>query len=84
MTKYIIFDNAEIEIPIVFPTLIQHKDMAAMVKTKYPDAKPISAGFCRLVDEKLVCGGDSVSLQLKPRPEDSELLTQLFKNPDFI
>ncbi len=46
---------------------------------RFMDGDPISAGFYYLtvVDDKIVakCYGDSVSLNLKSLPEDSELLT---------
>jgi hypothetical protein len=42
---------------IIFPTIIEH--------SKFKNLNPISAGFCYISDEKVVCFGESVSLGLK-------------------
>ena len=56
---------------IIFPEVINHSTF------KY--LNPISAGFCHIQDRKVVCFGDSVSLNLKSKEDDSEKATfQLF------
>ena len=57
---------------IVFPDTIQHNE--------FKNWNPISAGFCYIEDNGTVkCFGESVSLDLKSLPEDSEILRkQLF------
>jgi hypothetical protein len=53
--------------------------------------EPVSAGFCYLETEKDVmygtskvtvrCFGESISMKLKSRPEDSEIITEKLNNP---
>jgi hypothetical protein len=69
-SKYIILDN-DLETPIVFSPLLEHVDVAA--------GKPvISAGMCyRAEDGVFGTYGESVSLQVKSRPEkDPEILNR--------
>ena len=74
--KYIIFDNELIVYIIVFPDCLQHQNIALLFGDYN---KPISAGFISLRDNKAQCYGESVSLKLKSRPEDSKLAQrQLF------
>lgn len=67
-------DKNSMPIIIVFPVNINHRDMAfAMRKIGYRHCE--SAGF---VDEFLQCYGESTTLRLKSKPEDTRILrTQL-------
>jgi hypothetical protein len=74
--KYVMF---ELDTPIVFPDHLIHADMARsqqMVAT--------SAGFCHiggrdeLGNPQFVCYGESISLQLKSRDKDSEIMNRTF------
>jgi hypothetical protein len=67
-TKYIIHAN---NIPIVFPEIINHSDMARNMGWKKEDI--IGAGFVYLgEDYSYTCYGESVSLRVKSRGEEDE------------
>jgi hypothetical protein len=66
--KYIIVKQAGIEVPLVFSSLLLHRDVAGKRKVK-------SAGFCGLdAAGKWIAGGKSASLGLSARPQDAEIL----------
>lgn len=67
--KYIIVLSNGHEIPIIFCTLIEHR---AAVPRGF--CKPVSAGFLTLSDCKVICYGESVSLNLKARVEDATIV----------
>lgn len=74
--KYIIVLFGNHEIAITFPDFVGHDEMARMMG---PYRKPISAGFFTVcVDEDRRAHadayGESVSLKLKSRPEDSKII----------
>jgi hypothetical protein len=72
--KYIIFEQAGLELPLVFPDLIEHKVMAG-------ERKVVSAGFVNLnLDNEIRIGGDSLTLNVKSRPQDAEIITKHLKN----
>jgi len=92
--KYIIFDIDNIELPVVFPDLIQHSDVVA--KSSQQDSfnrwgiegTPVSAGFFEIQPDYImlppgsniyVARGESLSLKLESRPEDSQILTKFFR-----
>ena len=75
--KYIIFRAGGMETPILFPATLQHRDVAE----KFSEWKweSISAGF---VDRDEASGkirafGESLTLMLKSRPEDTDLISVL-------
>lgn len=63
--KYIRREYGEI---IIFPATIEHSDFMMM--------NPISAGFCYVHEDKVVCFGESVSLGLKSKEDDSLMATK--------
>ena len=82
--KYVKLEGGEV---IIFPELIQHKEF------KY--LEPISAGFCYIEKDRILCFGDSVSLKIKSNPgQDSldatkhfigtEEMINLLKDKDFV
>jgi len=81
-SKYIIVDEAGLEVPVVFGPLLQHSQVAG-------GRKVISAGFChsRIIAAeehpafdiyvlKWETWGESISLSKKSRPEDAEILSK--------
>lgn len=68
--KYIIIEHKALEVPIVFSPILQHSEVAG-------NKKVISAGFCR-ADEDGVYSvwGESISLKVKSRPEDAEIINK--------
>jgi len=71
-----------VEIPFVFPDLIVHSEFvkfsaSRILKYQFPGAisiECISAGFVNSMDLEVCCTGESESLRLKSRPEDSNLI----------
>ena len=53
---------------IIFPQIIQHSEFKNM--------DPISAGFCHIHKDKIVCFGESISLRLEGKEDDSFLATK--------
>ena len=75
--KYIIIKNQGVEVPIMFPDIVQHNTFA--------DMNPISAGKFGIgnfdigtfnVDWKVY--GESTSLKLQSRPEDADIIKHAF------
>ena len=52
---------------IIFPTTIEH--------STFRHLKPISAGFCRVHSDKVVCFGDSYALSLESKEDDTAIAT---------
>lgn len=76
-TKYITFDNGTIDTIVIFPEISQHRDIDLL------DSKILGAGFIEMVNGSWKCYGESISLAVKSRPQDTiianEQLPQLFK-----
>lgn len=72
-SKYIVIaDPNGNENIIVFPATMVHSDVAmCLEKSKQACFETVSAGF---VDEFMSCYGESSSMRLKSRPEDTLLL----------
>ena len=65
--KYIIIKD-RFEVPIIFSALLNHKTVAGNLNV-------ISAGFCTIESNNQVsCYGESVSLNIKSRKEDSSII----------
>ena len=59
---------------IIFPQIIEH--------SKFKYLEPISAGFCHIRKDKVVCFGESISLRLKGLEDDTFMATkQIFGWP---
>jgi hypothetical protein len=73
--KYIVIDSGGLELPILFPDVIKHKDI--------PVKNAISAGTVQIWTSEdgtinVSCFGESVSLKVKSRAsEDSNLIKQM-------
>ncbi len=65
--KYIIHTDW---IPIVFPEIINHADMARNMGWKKEDI--VGAGFVYVDDDSYNCYGESISLNVKSRCEEDE------------
>jgi hypothetical protein len=88
----VITDSFGNECPIIFPETIIHKDMAMSQKRMMGNScKILSGGFVNIedsptdieystasVNHKLFAYGESESLGLKAREEDTELLNRMF------
>lgn len=73
--KYVVFSNGFEEIPLLFPGFVQHSEVAR----HFPHLTPISAGFVSQMqpDGKIEAHGESLSLNLKSRAQDTNLLRSL-------
>ena len=72
-SKYIIIGRDEM--PIVFPEVLKHSDVARMMGG---EQNVTGAGFCHIIDDKYVCYGESTSLNVKSRgQQDSRILNFL-------
>lgn len=76
-SKYIIVDTGMFVAPIVFTDMLTHADVAMAIAPKGQDALVLGAGFCHIENNKYVCYGESVSLDVKSRGEvDSKILNR--------
>ena len=77
--KYIMFKQhvgagVEPKMPVIFPDIMTHKEVAEGLKTAYPRLKIVSAGFYNLASGK--CFGESMSLDVECDPTDEETIAQ--------
>jgi hypothetical protein len=70
--KYIIWDDGITECAIIFNNHLKHVDMVFKLMVE-----PISAGFVLINDSKVVAYGESVSLNIRSRAEDSEIIQRI-------
>lgn len=70
--KYIIVDNGQWEAPVIFDEATQHYTMAQNVF-----GEVVAAGFVVFRPEGLECYGESISLGIESRPEDSKLINKM-------
>lgn len=69
--KYIIFEDfAGQPAPILFPGRVSHGEMRELV----PYSSVISAGYVEITDSTFRVHGHSVSLGVKSRPQDLDIL----------
>jgi hypothetical protein len=75
-SKYIIVELESMEVPMVFSRLLQHEDVALVIRNKVR-----SAGFCELDPTgKWIAGGGSISLKLNARQQDAKILNEHLGN----
>ena len=76
--KYIVFDTGLCDSIVVFPHLIQHREIAN--RMQWP---VLGAGFIQLDDKgKWHCFGKSISLNVVSRPEDTVIARKQLSNDD--
>ena len=73
--KYVIFSMNGIEVPVIFTGLTAHSYMTE----KLSDWKPVSAGFVSLTEDGLIAYGDSVTLGISSREEDTQIINRFFE-----
>ena len=76
-TKYITIKHPRYahETLIMFPEFITHEDFFNDLDVH---GEIVSAGFIVITDGEFICHGESVSLDVKSRPEDSALVNDMF------
>ncbi len=70
--KYIIVDNGSWHSPYIFHEGVQHFEMAQNVP-----GKVIAAGFIRWTPDGIECYGNSISLGIASRTEDTTLINKM-------
>ena len=74
--KYVVFKKIRREFIVTFPSDLTHIELANSITKMSKYTEPISGGFI----ENGKCFGESISLDLKSRPEDTLLLNQMMYN----
>jgi len=78
--KYIMLKVGENDLPIIFPEVIRHLDVA-----KAFSHEVVSAGFLQLNNKgKLETVGESVGLDIKTRPIDIEVIKWELEPFEFV
>lgn len=75
--KYVVVDDGLLECPYIFSNHINHSNFVNGLKLVGIGGEIISAGFVNFDGERLICFGESVSLGVKARPEDTTLINSL-------
>lgn len=75
--KYIVIKEQGVELPILFPEVLNHALIANWVNKDFPKPKCISAGFAKANTAGASVWGESVTLKLKSRPEDADLIEHI-------
>ncbi len=76
--KYVIWDDGVTECAMVFNNHLTHQNMVFQM-----NIEPISAGFVRFENNpqdpsiEVIAFGESVSLKLKSRPEDTKIIQRI-------
>lgn len=78
--KFVIFGSSEGGVPVMFPMGVSHANVAGLLRSLL--GEPVSAGHVSWLDGIPTAFGDSQSLGLKSRPEDTELLMRKFGIPE--
>jgi hypothetical protein len=77
--KYIMFEDFSGEpVPIIFPKRIEFDEMREQV----PYARVLSAGYVQVRQGRFFCHGESRRLAVRARPEDADILSGKFEQPE--
>ena len=79
--KYIMFDNGMYDVPVIFSNAEDHGDTARPYLNR--GWQVLSAGMIDFSPEGLRCYGDSHSLKVKARPEDSDIVNRMIGARDY-
>ena len=77
--KYVMLEERRtgFEIPLLFPASTSHDVFYASVQNM---GALLSAGFCDVDGEgNWTAFGESISLKIKSRPQDSKIMTEIFQ-----
>lgn len=80
--KYLVYKNRDgWSVPILFPMVIEHSEMASFITSKSSDNKIVSAGFWKISpNNEYIPYGESFSLKMGINEIDVILLNQHFNN----
>lgn len=81
--KYIVFEEDDAPVPMIFEKRLHHDAVAKGIEHAYmrsndKSAFPISAGFCNFYNGEWFTEGRSESLNLDSRPEDAAILNKFY------
>jgi hypothetical protein len=79
--KFIIISFQGREQVVAFPFEVQHAAMLDSIRRQHQNVTPISAGFFLGYTANLWVGGESMTLDLKSRPQDAELIRAFLTSP---
>jgi len=78
--KYIIVEINQMELPVIFSPLLAHEEVSV-----HRMQKVISAGYCELDSAgRWITNGQSISLKIKARPEDADILNAQPEPPHML
>jgi len=80
--KYIIIVWNQQEQVIAFPQHVQHSAIFDYIRQENPQVQAVSAGFFMGDTNALWVGGESTSLDLPSRPQDTALVKSFLTSPD--
>jgi hypothetical protein len=80
--KFIIISIQGREQVVAFPFAVQHAAMLDSIRRQHQNVTPISAGLFMGETEALWAGGESMTLDLKSRPQDAELIRSFLASPE--
>jgi hypothetical protein len=78
--KYVIYDHGGVEVPIIFPELVDHsafssfKPVSAGFANMYGDDKPVEGASCCENALRVTVWGKSVGLGVGSRKKDEHIL----------
>ncbi len=72
--KYVMFSQADtaMDVPVLAALFVPHNEILLI------NSKPISAGFCDIVNDRVLCYGESINLGLQSRGEEDALMIRAF------
>ena len=80
--KYIVIKDCQYTLRekiFLFPDAEMHSDFYSTIKNA--DMVLVSGGFVKMVDDGVYCTGESISLRVRSRKEDTDLLRKEILNP---
>lgn len=78
--KFVIIEINQMELPVIFSPLLAHEDISVCGMQKIK-----SAGYCEIGPSgRWVASGQSISLKLNARPEDSGILNAQLSPPPYM
>ena len=71
--KYVIVKNYKYEAPFIFPSFMSHEVVARQV-CRQLHGDVVSAGYISYTKDKVECIGQSTTLKLKSREQDTKII----------
>lgn len=82
--KYIVIQTEQKDYAYIFPNFIQHIDFAVEIINKHDlQGTIVGAGFVVYKDHQFSCYGKSMSLNIKSRENDTQIISKFFDHKFF-